>query len=94
MAGDGPAAEFWRASRGSYRLVQNGRLQPSEGRPQRVRTSEETYADRAAWASAVSNLGNRLRCDSLTIIWPPTDVIDVDLDNRGRLLRVSTSAGD
>lgn len=94
MAGDGPAAEFERVSGRSYRLVQNGRVEPDGGSTRRTSTSAERFTTRADWAAAVSKLGERLRCESLTVIWPPTDALQVELDDRGRLVRVSTSAGE
>ena len=94
MAGDGPAAEFTRVSRATYRLVQHGRVEPDRGAPHRVPPSEELFSDRAQWVAAVSKAGERLRCESLTILWPPTDVLEVELDASGHLVRMSTTADD
>ena len=93
MAADGPAAEFTRSAAG-YRLVQNGRVEPEGQFTRRVQTSDEHFPDRARWAKAVSDLGKRLRCDSLSIIWPPTDHLVAELDTDGRLIRVSTAPVD
>jgi hypothetical protein len=94
MAADGPAAEFVRQSSGAYRVVQNGRVEPEGQFTRRVQTSDEHFADRARWAQAVSDLGQHLRCESLSIIWPPTDQLVAELDGEGRLIRVSTAPVD
>jgi hypothetical protein len=86
--------EFARVSRATYRLVQHGRVEPDRGASHRVPPSEEVFSDRAQWVAAVSKLGERLRCESLTILWPPTDVLEVELDASGHLVRMSTTADD
>jgi hypothetical protein len=94
MAANGPAAEFRRGSSGTYSIVQNGREEPDGQFTRRVRTSEEHFRNRARWSKAVSDLGQRLRCGSLSVIWPPTYQLVADLDAAGRLIQVSTASVD
>jgi hypothetical protein len=93
MAGDGPAAEFARTTRGQYQIVQNGRVAIAAGQPHRVSTSLERFRSRSEWASSVSEVSKALRCQSLTIVFPPSCIMWADLDSRGKVVRKLASGG-
>jgi hypothetical protein len=52
------------------------------------------FASHDSWAAAVRSLGERVRCDKVTVLWPPTDVIVVRLDAAGLVVATTTSAGE
>jgi hypothetical protein len=95
MAGKGPAAEFVRESSRDYRIIENGVVDATSAHSGgRVRTSDLHFNDRQEWAAAVSRLGERLQCEALRVIFPPTDSLRVEVDTGGRLIRVAVPAVD
>ena len=93
MAGDGPAAEFRRESRREYRILENGRVEQRESRRRRIRTSDVRFTDRTQWRAAVTELGARLRCESLTVVFPSSGILWADLDSEGNVVHTSMDSG-
>jgi hypothetical protein len=86
VASPGAAAHFVRED-GVYTVAQYGQVMGPAGPAQeRVLTSTDRFANRSSWATAVAELGTRLRCESLVIVFPFTDASTVRLSAQGTIV--------
>jgi len=90
-AADGVAAHFTRASAHDYRLVENGSVVGAGTTATRLQTSDRSFSDRIQWADAVTHLGQRLRCDQVLILFPPTDVLPIEIEADGKRVRAAAA---
>ncbi len=87
-AADGVTAQVMRLSSDSYGLIEYGTV--VGGGPKRLQTSDRRFNNRAQWADALADLGERLPCAQVIILFPSTDALPIEIDADGKHVRKAT----